>query len=96
MLKLYQTAILTLVEGDKMQSAMANLDWIDSITMPKKKWDALPEEEKMNYLPTGILKQVQEPEYCEMYEEIKKVHQGKRGKLLQMNLQKNIRGERNE
>ncbi len=72
---------INLGRKNKIQSAMANLDWIDSITMPKKKWDALPEEEKINYIPTGILKQVQEPEYCEMYEEIKKVHQGKRGKI---------------
>jgi 2-oxoglutarate ferredoxin oxidoreductase subunit beta len=72
---------INLGRKNKMQSAMANLDWIDSITMPKKKWDALPEEEKINYIPTGILKQVQEPEYCEMYEEIKKVHQGQRGKI---------------
>jgi len=81
---------INLGRKNKMQSAMANLDWIDSITMPKKKWDTLSEEEKMNHLPTGILKQVKEPEYCEMYEEIKKVHQGKRGKITQDDFTKKI------
>jgi len=46
----------------------------------------------MNYLPTGILKQVQEPEYCEMYEEIKKFIKVKEVKLLQMNLPKKYKG----
>ncbi len=74
-----------------MQSAMANLDWIDSITLPKKKWDALPEEEKMNHLPTGILKQDTEaPEYCEMYKEIQKVHQGLRGPITPDDFKKKL------
>jgi 2-oxoglutarate ferredoxin oxidoreductase subunit beta len=74
-----------------MQSAMANLDWIDSISMPKKKWDNLPEEEKKNYLPTGILKQDTEaPEYCDMYKEIQKAQQGQRGKLTQDDFTKKI------
>ncbi len=73
---------INLGRKNKMQSAMANLDWIDSITLPKKKWDALPEEEKMNHLPTGILKQDTEaPEYCEMYKEVQKAHQGLRGPI---------------
>jgi len=76
---------------NKMANAMANLDWIDSITLPKKKYDALSEEEKLNYLPTGILKEDNEAEeYCEMYEEIKKVHQGKRGKITQDDFKKKL------
>jgi 2-oxoglutarate ferredoxin oxidoreductase subunit beta len=76
---------------NKMANAMANLDWIDSITLPKKKYDALSEEEKQNYLPTGILKEDNEAEeYCEMYEEIKKVHQGKRGKITQDDFKKKL------
>jgi 2-oxoglutarate ferredoxin oxidoreductase subunit beta len=81
---------INLGRKNKMQSAMANLDWIDSITMPKKKWDALPEEEKMNYLPTGILKQVQELEYCEAYKMVQDAHQGKRGKITQDDFEKKI------
>jgi 2-oxoglutarate ferredoxin oxidoreductase subunit beta len=76
---------------NKMNSAMANLDWIDSITMPKRKYDTLSEEEKLNYLPTGILKQDKEAqEYCDMYKEIQKVHQKKRMKLTQDDFKKKI------
>ena len=82
---------INLGRKNKMQSAMANLDWIDSISMPKKKWDNLPEEEKKNYLPTGILKQDTEaPEYCDMYKEIQKAQQGQRGKLTQDDFTKKI------
>ena len=42
---------------NKMASAMDNLNWIDSITVSKKKYDNLSEEERLNLLPTGILKQ---------------------------------------
>jgi 2-oxoglutarate ferredoxin oxidoreductase subunit beta len=74
-----------------MQSAMANLDWIDSITVPKKKYDKLSPEEQKNLFPTGILKQDTEArEYCEMYEEIKKVHQGERKKITQDDFEKKI------
>jgi len=82
---------INLGRKNKMQSAMANLDWIDSITLPKKKWDALPDEEKMNHLPTGILKQDTEaPEYCEMYKEVQKAHQGLRGPITQDDFKKKL------
>jgi len=82
---------INLGRKNKMANAMENLDWIDSITMPKKKYDALSEEEKLNYLPTGILKEDTEAEeYCEMYEEIKKVHQGLRPKITPDDFKKKI------
>jgi len=82
---------INLGRKNKMASAMENLDWIDNITLPKKKYDALPEEERINYLATGILKQDKEaPEYCDMYEEIKKVHQGLRGKITPDEFEKKI------
>lgn len=82
---------INLGRKNKMQSAMANLDWIDSITMPKKKYDQLSEEEQLNLLPTGILKQDNEAkEYCEMYQQIKDAHQGKRGKITQDDFKKKI------
>ncbi len=82
---------INLGRKNKMQSAMANLDWIDSITMSKKKYDKLSPEEQLNLLPTGILKQDTEAgEYCDMYEEIKKVHQGKRDKITQDDFKKKI------
>jgi 2-oxoglutarate ferredoxin oxidoreductase subunit beta len=74
-----------------MNSAMANLDWIDSITVSKKKYDTLSPEEQMNLLPTGILKQDTEvAEYCDMYAEIIKVHQGERAKITQNDFAKKI------
>jgi len=82
---------INLGRKNKMQSAMANLDWIDSITVSKKKWDDMPEEEKQNYLPLGILKQDTEAlEYCEMYEEIKKAQQGQRGLITQDDFDKKL------
>jgi 2-oxoglutarate ferredoxin oxidoreductase subunit beta len=82
---------INLGRKNKMASAMENLDWIDDITLPKKKYEALSEEEQMNYLPTGILKQDTEAdEYCDMYEEIKAAQQGKRGPITQDDFAKKI------
>jgi len=82
---------INLGRKNKMASAMENLDWIDSITLPKKKYDALSEEERLNYLPTGILKEDKEAdEYCDMYEEVKKVHQGLRSKITPDDFKKKI------
>jgi 2-oxoglutarate ferredoxin oxidoreductase subunit beta len=74
-----------------MASAVENLDWIDSISMAKMKFDKLEEDEKVNYLPTGILKEDSTAkEYCEMYKEIQNVHQGKRNKITQNDFDKKI------
>jgi len=82
---------INLGRKNKMMSAMENLEWIDSITMPKKKYDALSEEEQLNLLPTGVLKQDTEAlEYCDMYAEIQKVHQGERKKITQDDFAKKI------
>jgi 2-oxoglutarate ferredoxin oxidoreductase subunit beta len=82
---------INLGRKNKMQSAMANLDWINSNTVSKKKYDSLPPEEQMNLFPTGILKQdIKVSEYCDMYEEIKKVHQGERKKITQDDFEKKI------
>ncbi len=82
---------INLGRKNKMGNAMANLEWIDSITMPKKKYDALALDEQSNYLPTGILKQDEDAqEYTAMYEEVKKAHQGKRGKITQDDFTKKI------
>ena len=82
---------INLGRKNKMNSAMANLDWIDSITVSKKKYDTLSEEEQVNLLPLGILKQDKEvAEYCDMYAEIQKVHQGDRAKLTQNDFEKKI------
>jgi 2-oxoglutarate ferredoxin oxidoreductase subunit beta len=82
---------INLGRKNKMQSAMENLNWIDSITVSKKKYDEMSEEERLNLLPTGILKQDTEArEYCDMYEDIKAAQQGKRGLITQDDFAKKI------
>jgi len=82
---------INLGRKNKMVSAMDNLDWIDGITVSKKKYDTLSPEEQLNLLPTGILKQDTEAdEYCDMYAEIQKVHQGERSKITQDDFEKKI------
>ncbi len=76
---------------NKMVAAMDTLDWIDSITVSKKKYDAMTEEERLNLLPTGILVQKEQDEYCDMYYNmIIPAHQGKRSKITQDDFEKKI------
>ncbi|KIM04331.1 MAG: 2-oxoglutarate ferredoxin oxidoreductase subunit beta [Sulfurovum sp. AS07-7] len=82
---------INLGRKNKMNSAMENLDWIDSITVSKAKYDKMSDEERLNLLPTGILHQNNEAaEYCDMYEEIKKVHQKQRKVITQDDFAKKI------
>ncbi len=82
---------INLGRKNKMVSAMDNLNWIDSITMPVKKYNELPEEEKLNILPTGILKEdTNVREYCDMYQDIIDAHQGKRANITQNDFEKKI------
>ncbi|WP_345969032.1 MULTISPECIES: 2-oxoglutarate ferredoxin oxidoreductase subunit beta [Sulfurimonas] len=81
---------INLGRKNKMANAMQNLEWIDSITMPLRKWEALSDEEKKNVFPTGVLKEVDDPEYCESYDQIKAAAQGKRAKLTQDDFEKKI------
>ncbi len=82
---------INLGRKNKMQSAMQNLDWIDTITVSKKKYDAMSPEEQLNLFPTGILKQDTEVrEYCDMYDDVKKVQQGERKPITQDDFAKKI------
>ena len=81
---------INLGRKNKMNSAMENLSWIDSITVSKKKWDELPPEEQMNKFATGVLREIVQPEYTAMYEEVIKAAQGKRGKITQADFAKKI------
>ncbi len=82
---------INLGRKNKMVSAMDNLAWIDSITMPKKKYDELSPAEQLNIFPTGILKEDKEAdEYCDMYAEVIKVHQGNRKVISQNDFAKKI------
>jgi len=91
LLEVLSNCHINLGRKNKMMSAMENLEWIDSITVSKKKYDTMTPEEQLNLLPTGILKQDTEAnEYCEMYAEIQKVHQGQRAKITQADFAKKI------
>jgi len=82
---------INLGRKNKMNSAMENLDWIDSITVAKAKFDKMSEEERLNLLPTGVLHHNTEVrEYCDMYQDIKDAHQGKRAKITQDDFAKKI------
>jgi len=82
---------INLGRKNKMVSAMDNLQWIDDITVSKKKYDTMTPEEQLNLLPLGILHQdMDADEYCDMNEEIKKAHQGKRAKITQDDFAKKI------
>jgi 2-oxoglutarate ferredoxin oxidoreductase subunit beta len=91
MMEVLSNCHINLGRKNKMLSAMENLAWIDSITTPKKKYDTLTPEEQLNLLPTGVLHQDTEAdEYCDMYAEIQKVHQGKRKVITQDDFAKKI------
>jgi len=82
---------INLGRKNKMVAAMDTLDWIDSITTTKKKWDALPAEEQINLLPTGVLHEdTTKDEYCDLYKMVQDAHQGKRGKITQDDFEKKI------
>lgn len=63
---------------NKMGEAVQNLDWIDSITVSKSKFDGLSDEEKKGKFPTGILKQdTSKLEYCKAYDKVIEAAQNK-------------------
>lgn len=91
MMEVLSNCHINLGRKNKMVSAMENLDWINNITVTKKKYDTMTEDEQLNLLPTGILKQDTEAdEYCDMYAEIIKAHQGDRKKITQDDFAKKI------
>ena len=91
MMEVLSNCHINLGRKNKMLSAMENLEWIDSISISKKKYDTMTEEEQLNLLPLGVLKQdLEVREYCDMYKEIQNVHQGKRKKITQDDFVKKI------
>ena len=91
MMEVLSNCHINLGRKNKMVSAMENLEWIDSITTSKKKYDAMTEDEQLNLFPLGILKQdLEVREYCDMYKDIQDAHQGKRAKITQDDFKKKI------
>ena len=91
MMEVLSNCHINLGRKNNMKNAMENLEWIDSITVSKKKYDTMTPEEQLNLLPTGILKQDTEAdEYCDMYAEIQKAQQGLRKPISQDDFAKKI------
>ena len=77
-IEVFSNCHVNLGRKNKMATAMANLEWIDSISMAKAKFDKLEPEEQKGIFPTGILKHDTEAaEYCESYEKVKEAHKNK-------------------
>ncbi|MBL3520963.1 2-oxoglutarate ferredoxin oxidoreductase subunit beta [Aliarcobacter lanthieri] len=76
--EVFSNCHVNLGRKNKMASAMANLEWIDSISLAKTKFDMLEEDQKVGKFPTGVLKQDTEAlEYCEAYEKVKEAQRTK-------------------
>ena len=76
--EVFSNCHVNLGRKNKMATAMANLEWIDSISMSKAKFEKLEPEEQKGIFPTGILKQDETAlEYCEAYEKVKEAHKNK-------------------
>jgi 2-oxoglutarate/2-oxoacid ferredoxin oxidoreductase subunit beta len=77
-IEIFSNCHVNLGRKNKMASANANLEWIDSITLAKTKFDMLPIEEQDGKYPTGILKQDENAiEYTAAYEKVKEAHKNK-------------------
>ena len=77
-LEVFSNCHVNLGRKNKMASATSNLEWIDSISLAKTKFDMREESEKIGKYPTGVLKQDENAlEYCEAYEKVKEAHKNK-------------------
>ena len=74
---IFSNCHVNLGRKNKMGDAMQNLDWIDNISVPKRKFDEMTPEEQDGKFPTGVLRQVEEPEYCDSYAKVIEAHQNK-------------------
>ncbi|RBQ29352.1 2-oxoglutarate ferredoxin oxidoreductase subunit beta [Aliarcobacter vitoriensis] len=76
--EVFSNCHVNLGRKNKMASAMANLEWIDSISIAKTKFEMLDDEQKIGKFPTGVLKQDETAlEYCEAYEKVKEAQRTK-------------------
>jgi len=76
--EVFSNCHVNLGRKNKMASAVANLEWIDSISIAKTKFEMLEDEQKIGKFPTGVLKQdTQALEYCEAYEKVKEAQKTK-------------------
>jgi 2-oxoglutarate/2-oxoacid ferredoxin oxidoreductase subunit beta len=77
-LEVFSNCHVNLGRKNKMASAVSNLEWIDSISIAKTKFEMLEAEDKIGKFPTGVLKQDETMiEYCDAYQKVKEAHQNK-------------------
>jgi 2-oxoglutarate ferredoxin oxidoreductase subunit beta len=75
---IFSNCHVNLGRKNKMGEAVQNLDWIDSITLPKRKYDELSDAEKVGKFPTGTLhKDESKLEYCKAYDKVIEAAQNK-------------------
>ena len=55
---------------NQLRTPVKMMDWIKSISVPKKAWEKLSEEEKKDRIPMGEFLDINIPEYTENYQEI--------------------------
>jgi len=73
--EVFSNCHVNLGRKNKMATAMANLEWIKSISVGKAKFEKLEEEEKVGKFPLGILKHDENAqEYCTAYEKVKEAN----------------------
>ena len=75
-MEIFSNCHVNLGRKNKMAGALDNLKWIDDISVPKNKFEAFSEEDKVGRFPTGILKQVEgKLEYTDAYAKVTVAHQ---------------------
>ena len=73
--EVFSNCHVNLGRKNKMATAMANLEWIKSISVGKAKFEKLEEEEKVGKFPLGILKHdTDAQEYCLAYNKVKEAN----------------------
>ena len=74
-IEVFSNCHVNLGRKNKMATAMANLEWIKSISVGKAKFEKLEAEEQVGKFPLGILKHDENAqEYCEAYEKVKEAN----------------------
>ncbi len=75
---IFSNCHINLGRKNKMGEAIETLNWIEEMIVPKKKFDALSDEEKIGKFPTGVLKKDEDAiEYCEAYDKVIEAAQNK-------------------
>ncbi len=68
---IFSNCHINLGRKNKMGDARENLNWIDSITVGKNKFDQMSPEEKDGKFPTGVLKKEEGvEEFCDSYDKV--------------------------